>query len=130
MGQIGLVALGDSDLVLADEDEDVRGKRVLDPNGHRVGQVDEIVVDEDERRARLLVVASGGILGMGKDKRLVPVEAIARVSDDVHLHRTHEDVHEGAEYDPALADPPGYAEVYDYYGYPPFWDLGYPAPSA
>lgn len=126
--QIGMVALGDSDLVLANEDDDVRGMAVLDTNGLRVGEVDEIVVDEEDRRARLLVVTSGGILGLGKEKRLVPVDAIARVSDDVHLHQTHDDVRTGAAYDPELADPPDYAEVYGHFGYSPFWHVGYTVP--
>lgn len=123
-----MVALGDSDLVLVNKEDDVRGMSVLDPNGRRVGQVDEIVVDEEARRARLLVVTSGGILGMGEDRRLVPVEAIARVSDDVHLHHTHDDVKHGAQYDPTLADQPDYAGAYDYYGYIPFWQVGYTTP--
>ena len=127
-GQIGMVALGDSDLVLANEDDDVRGRRVLDPNGHRVGEVDEVVVDEEERRVRLLIVTSGGILGLGVDKRLVPVEAVARVREDVHLHQTHDDVRAGAEYDPALTDPPDYAGVYAHYDYVPFWHVGYATP--
>ena len=124
-GQIGMVTLGDSDLVLANEDDDVRGLSVLDPNGHRIGDVDEIVVDEEERRARLLVVTSGGILGLGQEKRLVPVEAVGRVGDVVRLNYTHEDVLDGTEYDPALTDAPDYADVYSYYGYTPFWHVGY-----
>lgn len=126
--QIGMVTLGDSDLVLANADDDVRGLSVLDPNGHRIGEVDEIVVDEEQRRARLLVVASGGILGLGQDRRLVPVEAVARVADVVRLNYTHDDVRDGAEYDPELADAPDYAEVYSYYGYTPFWQVGYTKP--
>ena len=125
--QIGMVALGISDLVPVNDDDDVRGMRVIDPNGHRVGQVDEIVVDEEERRARLLVVTSGGVLGLSEDRRLVPVEAIARVNDDIHLHHTLDDVKRGTEYDPALADQPDYARAYDYYGYVPFWHVGYTA---
>jgi sporulation protein YlmC with PRC-barrel domain len=127
-GQIGMVALGDSDLVLANPDDDVRGLRVLDPSGHRVGEVDEIVVDEEERRARLLVVVSGGILGFGEDRRLVPVEAVTHVGDDVRLSSTDSDVRDGAEYEPALADAPDYAEVYRHYGYAPFWEVGYTGP--
>jgi sporulation protein YlmC with PRC-barrel domain len=127
-GQIGMVALGDSDLVLANEDDDVRGMRVLDPNGLRVGEVDEIVVDEEECRARFLVVTSGGIMGLGEDKRLVPVEAVEGVSEEVHLHQSHDNVRQGAEYDPVLADPPDYSEVYAHYGYTPFWYPGYTAP--
>lgn len=123
--QIGMVTLGNSDLVLANKDDDVRGMSVLDPNGHRIGEVDEIVVDEGERRARLLVVASGGILGFAEDKRLVPIEAIARVGDDIRLNYTHADVRDGAQYDPELKDAPDFAEVYSYYGYLPFWQIGY-----
>jgi sporulation protein YlmC with PRC-barrel domain len=127
-GQIGMVALGDSDLVLANEGDDVRGMSVLDPNGHRIGEVAEIVIDEEERRARLLVVTSGGILGLGQDKRLVPVEAVARVGENVRLHYTHDDVQDGVEYDPALTEAPNYAGVYSYYGYTPFWHVGYTRP--
>ncbi|MFZ2012722.1 MAG: PRC-barrel domain-containing protein [Nocardioides sp.] len=126
--QVGLVTLRDSDLLLVDESDDVRGMRVLDPNGHRVGQVDEIVVDEQERRARLLVVTSGGILGMAEDKRLVPVEAVARVDEEVHLHHTHHDVQHGAGFDPALQDQRDYTGAFDYYGYVPFWHTGYITP--
>ncbi len=127
-GQIGMVALGDSDLVLANEEDDVRGMSVLDPNGHRVGEVGEIVVDEEERRARILVVTSGGIMGLGEDKRLVPVEAVAHVSEDVHLHQTDDVVRDGGEYDPVLKDAPDYAQVYARYGYAPFWYVGYTVP--
>ena len=126
--QIGMVALGDSDLVLANDDDDVRGLRVLDPQGHRIGEVDEIVVDEQERRARLLVVTSGGILGFAEDKRLVPVEAVARVADEIRLNYTHDDVRHGTEYHPELEDARDFADVYSYYGYTPFWQGGYTKP--
>jgi sporulation protein YlmC with PRC-barrel domain len=126
--QFGLVPLGDSNLVLANGEDDVRGMPVLDPDGHRIGEVHEIVVDEEERRARLLVVASGGVLGLGKHKRLVPVDAVARVDDAVHLHHSPDKVQQGAEYDPALADAPDYFEVYAHYGYTPFWHGAYPRP--
>lgn len=59
---------------------------VLDANGHRVGEVHDILLDEEQRRARLLVVASGGVLGLGVHHHLVPVEAVARVSDEHVRH--------------------------------------------
>jgi sporulation protein YlmC with PRC-barrel domain len=126
--EFGMVALGDSDLALAAEEDDVRGMRVLDPNGHRVGEVREIVVDEEQRRARLLVVGSGGILGLGECRRLVPVDDVERVGDDVRLRATHDEVRGSSPYDPALADAPDYAGVYGYFGYTPFWLGGYPVP--
>jgi sporulation protein YlmC with PRC-barrel domain len=118
---VGMVALDHSGLMLAHDDDDVRGMAVLDPTGLRVGEVDEIIIDEAERRARLLVVTSGGILGLGQDRRLVPVDAVARVTDEVLLRDTHDVVWSGSAYDPELTARPDYAEVYGHYGYPPFW---------
>jgi sporulation protein YlmC with PRC-barrel domain len=128
IGHIGMIALGRSGLELAYPDDDVRGLGVLDPHGHRVGEVDEIVVDEDERRARLLVVKSGGILGLGEERRLVPVEAVTAVDEVVRVESTDDHVRSSGAYDPALSDRPDYSEVYGYYGFTPFWHAAYIPP--
>ena len=48
--QVGLVSLDDSGLVLAHPADDLRGLRVLDPCHHRVGEVDGLIIDEEERQ--------------------------------------------------------------------------------
>ena len=123
-----LVPLGNGDLMLADEHDDVRGMPVKDVRDHRVGEVEEILIDPHERRARLLVVASGGILGLGENHRLVPVDAVSHVRDDVRLERSDLHVDSGFDYDPAPRDQVDYRPVYSYFGYTPFWEDGYRAP--
>lgn len=123
-----LVPLGDSDLMLADERDDVRGMPVKDVRDHRVGEVEEILIDSHERRARLLVVASGGILGLGESHRLVPVDAVSRVREHVQLERSDLHVDSGFDYNPAISGPVDYRPVYNYFGYTPFWEDGYRAP--
>lgn len=122
--ELHMVSLRDSDLLLADAQDDVRGMTVRDPHGHRLGEVDDLVIDQQERRARLLVVSSGGILGMGTSKRLVPIEAVSRVDDVVHVDRSHMHVHQDDAYDPDLADAPAYAKVYGRYNLTPSWTAG------
>ena len=97
---------------------------MLDANGHRVGEVDDLVVDQDERRARLLVVASGGVLGLGAHRHLVPVEAVARVSDHVRLHHDEGSVPPDEDSDAVLARG-DYASIYERYGCTPFWEAAY-----
>ena len=90
-------------------------------NGHRLGDVEDLVVDDQHRRARLLVVISGGILGLGATQRLVPVEAVTKVDDRVHVELTRalravtprvpRPTGRGPR-DPALAEAQPYAEVY------------------
>ena len=123
-----LVPLGDGGLMLADEHDDVRGMPVMDVRDHRVGEVEEILVDPQERRARLLVVASGGVLGLGERHRLVPVDAVSRVRAHVRLERSDLHVESGFDYDPAPDAPVDYHAVYSYFGYTPFWEDGYPTP--
>ena len=116
-----LLALDEDAVELADENDDVRGLVVLDANGHRIGEVDDMLVDEAHRRARMLVVASGGVLGLGGHLHLIPVEAVARVSDHVRLQLPRTWCRRPSETD-ARADPVDYAAVYRRYGCTPFWD--------
>ena len=79
---IGLVRMGDSAFVPANPEDDLRGKDVYDPHGQRMGSVEDLYVDRQEREVRFLEVGAGGFLGIGERRFLVPVEAVTRVSED------------------------------------------------
>ena len=121
---VSLVDLEKGDLRLADPDDDIRGLIVVDPYHHRVGEVDGLIVDRNQRRVRLLVVASGGVLGLDRTRRLVPVDAVTRVDDEVHIEASCDRVR-GAksdlDFDFDFAMEPAYDAVYKHFGYAPFW---------
>jgi sporulation protein YlmC with PRC-barrel domain len=60
----------------------LRGKDVFDPHGQRMGRVEDLYIDRQEREVRFLEVGTGGFLGIGERRFLVPVEAVTRVSED------------------------------------------------
>lgn len=121
-----LLRLADTDLV-PHPDEDVRGRPVVDRNGDEIGDVDDLLIDEQEQKVRLLQVGSGGFLGIGKTKRLIPVDAVTGIDDKVHIDTTRDDVAGSPEYDPELVHESEYYEgLYGYYGYAPYWGPGYP----
>ena len=125
-----LVRLDDTDLTLADSSDDVRGRAMIDSHGDEVGEVEGLVIDQDDRRVRLLEVGSGGFLGLGKQKVLVPVDAVTAVDDKVHIDAEREHVARGPAYDPELVlDRTTTAGFYDYYGYAPYWSAGYMTPG-
>lgn len=128
--QAVLVHLADTDLMPASEADDVRGRKVVDRNGDEVGDVDDLVIDPDERRVRFLQVGAGGFLGLGEQKQLIPVDAVKSVDDDaVHIDTDRERVAGAPAYDPRLIQEPQYYQgLYDYYGYSPFWAPGYVYP--
>lgn len=126
-----LVQLGDTDLTVADPDEDVRGRKVLDRTGEEIGDVDDLLIDDRENRVRFLQVGHGGLLGIGELHFLVPVDAIMRIDDDhVHIDQERGTLAGAPGYKPDLArDPAYYGGVYGWWGYGPYWGPGYIYPS-
>ncbi|TDW79605.1 PRC-barrel domain-containing protein [Kribbella sp. VKM Ac-2566] len=118
-----LVRLTDVGLELADPADDLRGLKVLDRNDDEIGTVDGLIVDEQERRVRFLEVGSGGFLGLGQRKVMVPVEAVTSVdADAVHISQNRDHVAGGPVYDPEVVlERRHYEDVYGYYQYPPYW---------
>lgn len=74
-----LIDLASTDLTVAASEYDVRGCTVLDPDGHEIGTIDSLMVDATTCRVRMLVVGSGGFLGIGRHHRLVPTTAVTGV---------------------------------------------------
>ena len=130
---VGLVRLGDTELVLAKAEEDIRGAGVVDSGGEELGKVESLFIDADERQVRLLEVSSGGLLGFGKEHRLIPVDAVVEVSDDrVVIGRTMAEIAKAPGYDPDLKEAPEpqyFDDLYGYYGTTPFWTPGYRHPG-
>jgi sporulation protein YlmC with PRC-barrel domain len=105
---IGLVRLGDSDFVPANPENDVRGKAVYDAQGQRVGSVEDLYIERNEREVCFLEVGAGGVLGIGKKRYLVPVEEVVEVAEDrvtIELGRK-EKVDGPAPFDTKIAPPP------------------------
>lgn len=127
--QATLVRLSDTDLTLASDADDARGRKVVDRSGEEIGEVDDLIIDPDERRVRFLQVGAGGFLGLGEEKRLVPVDAVESVDDVVRVEKDRAHIAGAPAYDPELVQEPAYYEgVYGYYGYTPFWTPGYVYP--
>lgn len=126
-----LVRLRDTDLTVA-PDDDIRGRKVIDRDGEEIGDVDALLIDDQDERVRFLEVGSGGFLGIGEEKRLIPVDAVVRIEDDaVHVDTARETVAAGPGYDPDVVEypPDYYGNIYGYYGYAPFWTPGYMYPT-
>jgi len=127
-----LVRLENTGLTVGDPREDIRGRTVIDRNGDEIGHVDALLIDDRKRNVRFLEVASGGIFGIIAQKFLVPVDAITRVGpDQVMVDQTSKQIAGAPRYDPGLTYDQGYyADLYGYYGYPPYWGAGDTSPAS
>jgi uncharacterized protein YrrD len=122
--------LGDTKLTVATSSEDIRGRNVKDKDDNDVGKVEDLLIDDGEHKVRFMQVESGGFLGMGETKSFIPIDAITRVTDDnVYINQSRERVTGAPRYAPELAQQEYYSSLYDYYGHPPYWGLGYTYPD-
>lgn len=122
-----LFKLSDSPLRVADRNEDIRGRKVVDESGGSVGKVADLFIDERERKVRLLQVnAGGGFLGLGETKLLIPVELVTQVNDEsVRINQSRERIAGAPRYNRALARESNFNDVYCYYGCTPSWPGGH-----
>src|SRR5262245_53746366 len=121
-----LIRLSDSNLTLRDRAEDIRGIKVVDLSGEELGKIDDLFIDEREQKVRFLELSSGGFLGLGATKFLLPVDAITRITNDVvYINQNRERVAGAPQYDPTLVEERYVSDVYSYYGYPPYWGTDY-----
>ena len=122
--------LGETGLTVSFPEEDIRGRTVLDRAGEELGTVDDLLVDDAEHKVRFLQVASGGLLGLGEQKVMIPVDAISRITDEaVQVDQGRERVAGAPHYDPSITHDTYWEDVYGYYGYGPYWTPGYTYPA-
>ena len=122
---IGLIRLGDSDLVPANPEDDLRSKAVYDAQGQRIGSVGDLYIDPQEREVRFLEVGAGGFLRIREKRFLVPVEAVVEVAEGwvaIEAGRT-EKVEGPAPFDTRVVPPPA-DERRDDYASRPYGDTG------
>ena len=124
-----LVRLSDTNIKFVDSAEDIRGRKVFDRNREEIGKVDDLFVDQGEERVRFLEISSGGFLGLGETKFLIPVDSITTINaDEVRIDQTREHVAGAPRYQPELVDAEYLTGTYDYYGHKPYWGTAYSYP--
>lgn len=126
-----LVRLADVDWTLASDSEDIRGRKVVDEGGDEIGEVSDLMVDQDEHKVRFMLISSGGFLGLGKTHTMIPIDAISRIDEDeVTLNRTRDFIAQAPMYDPDVVPQTDYwTNMYGYYGATPYWAPGYTYPG-
>jgi sporulation protein YlmC with PRC-barrel domain len=124
-----LVRLSDSG-IKRDHAKDLLGCTVFDRSGVDIGEVDDLLIDEQEHKVRFIQVASGGFLGLGAMHFLVPVDAINRIDDTtVFIDQSYGQVVGAPNYDPEVVPERPYCEgLYRHYGTIPYWQEGYRQP--
>jgi sporulation protein YlmC with PRC-barrel domain len=102
----------------------------MDIEGHRVGQVDDLILDRDTGEVRFLNIGSGGLMGIGRHHVLVPVDVVDQVApDSIFLDTTREAIDSAPEWQTQLDDTEYIADVCSQFRCVPYWTEGYVLPD-
>lgn len=76
--------------------DDIKGKEVIDGDGNKVGEVEDIDLDFRNRRIEGLILREGGLTGKLKsgDKRTIPCSMVDRIGDKILLKRKELTLHD------------------------------------
>ena len=103
------------------------GDDVVNAQGEDLGKIEDFMLDLENGRIRYAVLSFGGFLGMGDKLFAIPPEALRidtenkRVILDVDKSRLENAPGFDKDNWPDTSDNDWQVEVYDYYGYTPYW---------
>jgi sporulation protein YlmC with PRC-barrel domain len=109
---------------------DLKGCDVDTSDGKDAGEISELAVDVNAGRVAYFILASGGFLGFGKDKYVIPWQAATvTVGEDkdliCKLHVPQAKFEKAPDYVESdwkkMSDPVFVREVYTFYGTPVYW---------
>lgn len=108
---------------------DLMGKNLTNPNGDKLGDIQEIGIDVRGGRMAFFVLASGGFLGLGDKTFAIPWEAVSVIRKDDKeqflLSTTKEKLEKAPQFKDddwaKVSDPAWAGDLYRYYGNRPYW---------
>jgi hypothetical protein len=106
----------------------ISGKRVQNPAGEELGEIDELMVDLHSGQVAYAVLSFGGFLGMGNKLFAIPWGALALDTDETTfvLNVDKELLENAPGFDkedwPDMADSRWGTDIHSYYGIRPYWE--------
>lgn len=103
------------------------GDKVVNSQGEDLGKIEDFMLDLENGRVRYAVLSFGGFLGMGDKLFAIPPEALRLDTENerivLDVERSRLENAPGFDKDnwPSTTDSAWQLEVYDYYGYTPYW---------
>jgi sporulation protein YlmC with PRC-barrel domain len=108
------------------------GSKVINPEGEQLGSIKDMVVDLDDAQIAYAVLSFGGLMGLGDKLFAIPLEALMFDTQSNHaILAVDREVLKNAPGfdkekwpDAAPYEAGWLRDIYEYYGYSPYWSPG------
>jgi sporulation protein YlmC with PRC-barrel domain len=113
--------------------DDLKNFTVQDTRGEKIGKVSQVLVDLDSGRIGYAVVSSGGFLGMGGEKYIVPFNALKsgerRQTLTLDVQKDQLRQAPKGDMEQVMSRESG-REIHQFYGVSPYWEENSSEPQA
>jgi sporulation protein YlmC with PRC-barrel domain len=105
----------------------ILGDKVVNRTGEDLGKIEELMLDLEKGRVAYAVLSFGGFLGLGDKHFALPFEALKLDADkecfilDIEKEKLKNAPGFDKSNPPKVADRTWGAQIYQYYGYHPYW---------
>ena len=105
------------------------GNKVINPAGEQLGNIKELMIDLEDARVAYAVLSFGGLLGLGDKVFAIPLEALTFdpqehtviLDVDKEVLKNAPGFHKDHWPDNAQYEAGWLLDIYEYYGYSPYW---------
>jgi len=122
MAEVDIARITTGSLIAADK---VNGTTVYNPNGEKLGEIEDIMIDKASGRAIYAIMSFGGFLGIGEKHHPIPWSTLKydRQLEGYVVDMTREQLEGAPAYDTDELDwTPDYGRRVDqYYKAPSYW---------
>ncbi len=108
--------------------EKVQGTAVYDPNGERIGAIEDVMLDKRTGKVAYAILSFGGFLGLGERHHPLPWNALTYNTDlggyqvAIPVDRLQAAPSYAADESVDLEDRAYGRKLHDYYGTAPYWE--------
>lgn len=100
------------------------GMKVQNPSGEELGEVDDIILDDQQGRIAYALVSHGGVLGIGEKHYAVPWRAFTLNGEQLTLDIAKDRLESAPSFQkgelPDQSDPAFHEQVHEFYGIEPY----------
>ena len=104
--------------------EKLKGMEVVSQMGEEIGEIEEVMIDQQTGEVKFVIISKGGILGIGGEEVAVPLNAFEIINEQARLTVDQSKFENVPQQKPEVTDSDYLRDLESHYGVAPAWEKG------
>ncbi len=104
--------------------EKLKGMEVVSQKGEGIGEIEEVMIDQQTGEVKFVIISKGGILGIGGEEVAAPLSAFGISKEQARLTVDQSKFENVPQQKPEVTDSDYLRDLESHYGVAPAWEKG------